>query len=128
MRFRALLRDADRKLCWSLVRRRESRRSSRHPQRVPCSRRGAVPRRFARRMLLPALVASATGYLALATVDGTERLFPISGTPPLSMVDLGAAAVARPGGQVRSAPVRAWMLVTSETDSAIAEAAASGSI
>ena len=43
-------------------------------------------------MLLPALVAAASGYLALVAVNGTAPLFSISGTPPLSFVDLAAAA------------------------------------
>jgi CIC family chloride channel protein len=47
---------------------------------------------LARRMLLPALVAAASGYLALVAVNGTATLFSISGTPPLSFVDLAAAA------------------------------------
>lgn len=47
---------------------------------------------LARRMLLPALVAAASGYLALVAVNGTAPLFPIAGTPPLSFVDLAAAA------------------------------------
>jgi len=47
---------------------------------------------LARRMLLPALVAAASGYVALVAVNGTTALFPIAGTPPLSFVDLAAAA------------------------------------
>jgi CIC family chloride channel protein len=47
---------------------------------------------LARRMLLPALVGAGSGYLALAAVNGTSPLFSISGTPPLSFVDLAAAA------------------------------------
>ncbi len=47
---------------------------------------------LARRMLLPALVAAATGYLALVAVNGTDPLFPIQGSPPLSFVDLAGAA------------------------------------
>src|SRR5436309_1663258 len=47
---------------------------------------------LARRMLLPALVAAASGYLAIAAANGTAPLFSISGTPPLSFVDLAAAA------------------------------------
>jgi len=47
---------------------------------------------LARRMLLPALVASASGYLALVAVNGTAPLFPIAGAPPLSFVDLAGAA------------------------------------
>lgn len=46
---------------------------------------------LARRMLLPALVAGASGYLALAAVNGTAPLFPVNGAPPLSFVDLVAA-------------------------------------
>ena len=47
---------------------------------------------LARRMLLPALVAGASGYLALVAVNGTGPLFPVSGTPPLSFADLAGAA------------------------------------
>ena len=47
---------------------------------------------LARRMLLPALVASASGYAALAALNGTKPLFPVSGSPPLSFVDLAGAA------------------------------------
>ncbi len=47
---------------------------------------------LARRMLLPALVAGASGYVALAAVNGTVPLFPVSGSPPLSFVDLAGAA------------------------------------
>lgn len=47
---------------------------------------------FARRMLLPALVASASGYLAYAFVHGTAPLFAVQGTPPpLSFADLAGA-------------------------------------
>ena len=42
----------------------------------------------ARRMLLPALVASATGYLAYVAVNGTERLFPVVGQPAFDFRDL----------------------------------------
>ena len=47
---------------------------------------------LARRMLLPALTAGASGYLALVAVNGTAPLFPITGTPPLSFGDLAGAA------------------------------------
>jgi CIC family chloride channel protein len=47
----------------------------------------------ARRMLLPALVAAASGYLAFVTVLGTEPLLPVRGTPPFNLVDLGGALV-----------------------------------
>ncbi len=47
---------------------------------------------LARRMLLPALVAGASGYLALVAVNGTAPLFPVTGVPPFSFVDLAGAA------------------------------------
>src|SRR5262245_49297369 len=47
---------------------------------------------FARRMLLPALVASAAGYLAFVFVNGTTPLFAVHGSPPpLSFADLAGA-------------------------------------
>jgi chloride channel protein, CIC family len=48
---------------------------------------------LARHMLLPALVAAATGYLALVAINGTTPLFPVHGAPPLSFTDLAGAAV-----------------------------------
>jgi CIC family chloride channel protein len=48
---------------------------------------------LARRMLLPALVASATGYLAFAAINGTAALFPIAGTPGFGFRDLAGAGV-----------------------------------
>ncbi len=48
---------------------------------------------FARKMLLPALVASASGYLAFVAIHGTTSLIPSSGTPPLSASDLIGALV-----------------------------------
>ena len=47
---------------------------------------------LARRMLLPALVAAASGYLTLVAINGTTPLFPVHGTPPFSFVDLAGAA------------------------------------
>ena len=47
---------------------------------------------LARNMLLPALIGAASGYLILVAVNGTTPLFPITGTPPLSFVDLAGAA------------------------------------
>ena len=47
---------------------------------------------LARRVLLPALVAAATGYLAFVAVNGTERLFPVAGDPAFNMRDLAGAA------------------------------------
>jgi CIC family chloride channel protein len=46
---------------------------------------------LARRSLLPALFASATGYLAFVAVEGTEPLFAIGTTAPLDTADLLAA-------------------------------------
>lgn len=46
---------------------------------------------LARRMLLPALFAAATGYLVYVAINGTEPLFAIVSAPPLDARDLGAA-------------------------------------
>ena len=46
---------------------------------------------LARRMLLPALVASASGYLAFVAVNGITPLFEAHGAPPLSFADLAGA-------------------------------------
>ena len=43
---------------------------------------------FARKMLLPALVASASGYLTFVAIHGTASLVPSHGSPPLSAADL----------------------------------------
>ena len=48
---------------------------------------------LARRMLLPALVAAASGYLALVAINGTTPLFPVHGAPPFSFTDLAGAAL-----------------------------------
>src|SRR5262249_14453099 len=65
---------------------------------------------MARRMLLPALVAAASGYLAFVGVNGTAPLFPITGVPPFSFVDLaGAAMLGLAAGA--GARVFAWLLV-----------------
>lgn len=48
---------------------------------------------LARRMLLPALVASASGYLAFAAVNGTEALFPLEGDLGFRFRDLLGAAI-----------------------------------
>ena len=64
---------------------------------------------LARRMLLPALVAAASGYLALVAVNGTAPLFSVRGVPAFSIVDLAGAAglgLAAAFG----ARVFAWML------------------
>ena len=47
----------------------------------------------AKRMLFPALIASATGYLVFVAFNGTTPLFPISGSPPFGLRELAGAAV-----------------------------------
>ncbi|MCU1502123.1 MAG: putative H(+)/Cl(-) exchange transporter [Ilumatobacteraceae bacterium] len=48
---------------------------------------------LARRMLLPALVSSATGYLVFAAINGTSPLFPVLGTQDFVFRDLLGAAL-----------------------------------
>jgi CIC family chloride channel protein len=48
---------------------------------------------FARRKLLPALVAAATGYVAFALVHGTEPLFALRGAPELDATNLAGAVL-----------------------------------
>ena len=48
---------------------------------------------FARKMLLPALVAAASGYLAFVAIHGTAALVPSHGSPPLSAADLIGSVV-----------------------------------
>jgi CIC family chloride channel protein len=43
---------------------------------------------FARKMLLPSLVAAASGYLAFVAIHGTAALVPSQGSPALSFADL----------------------------------------
>ena len=64
-------------------------------------------------MLLPALVGAASGYVALVAVNGTTPLFPIRGTPPLSFIDLTAAAALGLAAGF-GARVFAWMLRTAK--------------
>lgn len=47
----------------------------------------------ARRMLLPALVASASSYLVFVAINDTAPLFPTGGTPPFALRELGGALV-----------------------------------
>jgi CIC family chloride channel protein len=47
----------------------------------------------ARRMLLPALLAAACGYLTFVALLGTEPIFAVSGTPPFGLRELGGAVV-----------------------------------
>ncbi len=64
----------------------------------------------AKRMLFPALIASATGYLVFAAINGTAPLFPITGSPPFGLRELvGAAALgllAGGGARVFAAMIR----------------------
>ncbi|QXC59650.1 chloride channel protein [Aquihabitans sp. G128] len=48
---------------------------------------------LARRMLLPAMFASASSYVVYVAINGVEPLFPIGGAPPFDLRDLGGAAV-----------------------------------
>jgi CIC family chloride channel protein len=48
---------------------------------------------FARRMLLPAGIASAASYLTFVSFAGTDPLFAVSGAPPFDLRDLGGAIV-----------------------------------
>jgi CIC family chloride channel protein len=66
---------------------------------------------LARGMLLPALVASATGYLTFVAIHGTAALLTVTGTPPFTFKDLAAAA-ALGGAAGVGARVFAWMLRT----------------
>jgi len=48
---------------------------------------------FARRMLLPAGIASAVSYVVFVTFTGTAPIFAVAGTPPFDLTDLGGAAL-----------------------------------
>ena len=48
---------------------------------------------LARHMLLPAMFAAASSYVVFAAINGTAPLFPISGSPPFDLRDLGGAAL-----------------------------------
>ncbi len=48
---------------------------------------------FARRMLLPAGIASAVSYVVFVALAGTTPLFPVAGAPPFDLRDLGGAAL-----------------------------------
>jgi CIC family chloride channel protein len=69
----------------------------------------------ARRMLLPALVSSAAGYLAFVFVNGTTPLFAARGSPPpLSFADLlGALALGVAAGI--GARGFAWLVLTAKS-------------
>jgi CIC family chloride channel protein len=64
---------------------------------------------LARRMLLPALVGAACGYLTFVAVNGTERLFPAAGNPAFDFPDL-LGAVALGLGAGLAARLFAWAL------------------
>jgi chloride channel protein, CIC family len=68
---------------------------------------------LARRMLLPALVASASGYLAFVAVNGITPLFEARGAPPLSFADLaGAVGLGIAAGICARA--FAWLVLTAK--------------
>ncbi len=48
---------------------------------------------FARRMLLPAGIASAVSYVVFVALAGTSPLFAVSGAPPFDLRDLGGAVL-----------------------------------
>jgi CIC family chloride channel protein len=48
---------------------------------------------LARRMLFPASISAAVGYVVFAAIAGTEPILPVAGQPPFNLVDLGGAAV-----------------------------------
>jgi CIC family chloride channel protein len=48
---------------------------------------------FARRMLLPAGIASAVSYVVFVAIAGTTPLFAVAGSPPFDLRDLGGAAL-----------------------------------
>jgi CIC family chloride channel protein len=78
------------------------------------------------------LVAAASGYLAFVAINGTTPLFPVTGAPPFSFVDLaGAAALGVTAGV--GARVFAWLLlwakrIAARGNAAVRVAAAGGSI
>jgi len=69
---------------------------------------------LARRMLLPALVASAAGYLAFAFVNGTTPIFEAHGSPALSFADLGGALLLGVAAGI-GARGFAWMILTGKS-------------
>ena len=46
---------------------------------------------MARHQLLPALVGASAGYVAIVSLAGTDRIFPVAGNPPFDVRDLGGA-------------------------------------
>ena len=47
----------------------------------------------AKRMLLPALIGSVSGYLVFVAIYGTTPLFPVDGSPPFGLRELAGAAL-----------------------------------
>jgi CIC family chloride channel protein len=77
---------------------------------------------LARRMLLPALVAGASGYLGFVAINGTDPLFAMHGAPGFSVSDLaGAAALGLFAGI--GARLFAWVLRAAKHFAATAPAA-----
>jgi chloride channel protein, CIC family len=66
---------------------------------------------IARRNVLPAMVAAATGYITFAAFDGTDPLLPVGGNPPFDWKDIGGALlvglVCGVGARLFSAGLRA---------------------
>ena len=48
---------------------------------------------FARRMIVPAGIASAVSYVVFVAIAGTTPLFAVTGSPPFDLRDLGGAAL-----------------------------------
>lgn len=87
---------------------------------------------FGRRMLLPALVASATGYLAFVTVNGTAPLFPVREAPPFALRELlGAVALGVAAGlaaRVFARGIRVAKRVAAATPAAVRIAGAGATL
>jgi chloride channel protein, CIC family len=76
---------------------------------------------FARRMLAPTLIASATSYLAFVAIHGTTPLLAVTGSPPFSFKDIAATLALGVFAGV-GARVFAWMLRTAKRISVTASA------
>ncbi|MEZ5235143.1 MAG: chloride channel protein [Acidimicrobiales bacterium] len=61
---------------------------------------------LARRMILPAGIASATAYVTFVSFMGTAPLFSVAGSPPFDLRDLGGAALL---GVLSGVGARAWV-------------------
>jgi CIC family chloride channel protein len=69
---------------------------------------------LARRMLLPALVSAASGYLVFVAINGTDPLFAVRGDAAFSFADLAGAAVLGVAAGV-VARAFAWMVLRAKT-------------